>query len=197
MSPALLRKALSLLLVCSQADACKHACMRARQGKARLGTIVHLKTAAALALTAVKSEDQRELAKIVDSARTSFNDAPRMTWGGARVPSPLQPSHPAHRATGASQDGSAGRLCCDAPRMTWGAARSLSHYISGAFNDKAGVIGFLHGLSHAVHRGMGLSLRMGLLGKTSRVECTLSSGPPCCMPMHALVQLPAHGSLHG
>ena len=53
------------------------------QGKARLGTIVHLKTAAALALTAVKSEDQRELAKIVDSARTSFNEAPRMAWGGA------------------------------------------------------------------------------------------------------------------
>lgn len=52
------------------------------QGKARLGTVVHQKTAAALALTAVKSEDQRELAKIVDSARTSFNDGPRISWGG-------------------------------------------------------------------------------------------------------------------
>ena len=52
---------------------------------------MHLKTAAALALTAVKSEDQRELAKLVDSARTSFNDAPRMAWGGARL---LYPSRP-------------------------------------------------------------------------------------------------------
>ncbi|KAK9909645.1 hypothetical protein WJX75_005552 [Coccomyxa subellipsoidea] len=52
------------------------------KGKARLGTVVHQKTAAALALTAVKSEDQRELAKIVDSARTSFNDGPRISWGG-------------------------------------------------------------------------------------------------------------------
>jgi large subunit ribosomal protein L7Ae len=59
------------------AASCKFA-----QGKARLGTVVHQKTAAALALTAVKSEDQRELAKIVDSARTSFNDGPRISWGG-------------------------------------------------------------------------------------------------------------------
>lgn len=43
---------------------------------------MHQKTAAALALTAVKSEDQRELAKIVDSARTSFNEAGRVSWGG-------------------------------------------------------------------------------------------------------------------
>ncbi|BDA42757.1 60S ribosomal protein L7a-2 [Coccomyxa sp. Obi] len=52
------------------------------KGKARLGTVVHQKNAAALALTAVKSEDQRELAKIVDSARTSFNEGPRVSWGG-------------------------------------------------------------------------------------------------------------------
>lgn len=53
-----------------------------KQGKARLGTVVHQKNAAALALTAVKGEDQRELAKIVESAKTSFNEGPRMTWGG-------------------------------------------------------------------------------------------------------------------
>ncbi|EIE24581.1 L30e-like protein [Coccomyxa subellipsoidea C-169] len=52
------------------------------KGKARLGTVVHQKTAAALALTAVKSEDNRELSKIVDSAKTSFNDGPRVSWGG-------------------------------------------------------------------------------------------------------------------
>ena len=54
----------------------------AAQGKARLGTVVHMKNAAALALTAVKGEDQRELDKVLESARTGFNDAPRMSWGG-------------------------------------------------------------------------------------------------------------------
>ena len=52
------------------------------QGKSRLGTVVHKKNATALALTAVKSEDQRELAKIVETAKSSFNDAPRVSWGG-------------------------------------------------------------------------------------------------------------------
>lgn len=37
------------------------------KGKARLGTVVHKKTATALALTAVKNEDQREFAKLVES----------------------------------------------------------------------------------------------------------------------------------
>jgi large subunit ribosomal protein L7Ae len=37
------------------------------KGKARLGAIVHKKNATALALTAVKNEDQREFAKLVDS----------------------------------------------------------------------------------------------------------------------------------
>ena len=37
------------------------------KGKARLGTVVHKKTAAALCLTAVKNEDQREFAKLVES----------------------------------------------------------------------------------------------------------------------------------
>ena len=44
--------------------------------------MVHKKTATALALTAVKSEDQRELAKIVETAKNSFNDGPRVSWGG-------------------------------------------------------------------------------------------------------------------
>ena len=52
------------------------------QGRARLGTVVHKKTAAALALTNVKSEDQREFAKIVETAKSSFNDGPRVNWGG-------------------------------------------------------------------------------------------------------------------
>lgn len=52
------------------------------QGKARLGTIVHKKTATALALTGVKGEDNREFAKLVESAKQSFNDGPRMNWSG-------------------------------------------------------------------------------------------------------------------
>ena len=52
------------------------------QGKARLGQIVHKKTAAALALTDVKGDDKRELSKIVDTAQQSFNNAPRVQWGG-------------------------------------------------------------------------------------------------------------------
>ena len=37
------------------------------QGKARLGQVVHQKTATALALTSVKNEDQREFAKLVST----------------------------------------------------------------------------------------------------------------------------------
>jgi hypothetical protein len=56
--------------------------LRLLQGKARLGTVVNKKNAAAVALTAVKNEDQRELAKLVESAKQLFNDGPRVTWGG-------------------------------------------------------------------------------------------------------------------
>jgi large subunit ribosomal protein L7Ae len=52
------------------------------KGKARLGTVVHKKNATALAVTAVKNEDQRELAKLVETFKAHFNDAPRVNWGG-------------------------------------------------------------------------------------------------------------------
>jgi large subunit ribosomal protein L7Ae len=52
------------------------------KGKARLGTVVHQKTATCLALTSVKSEDERELAKIVDTSKSMYLDAPRVQWGG-------------------------------------------------------------------------------------------------------------------
>jgi len=52
------------------------------KGKARLGQIVHQKTATALALTAVKNEDQREFAKIVESCKANFNQGARISWGG-------------------------------------------------------------------------------------------------------------------
>ena len=52
------------------------------KGKARLGTVIHKKTATCLALTAVKSEDERELAKVVDTSKSMYLDAPRVQWGG-------------------------------------------------------------------------------------------------------------------
>ena len=52
------------------------------QGKARLGQVVHKKTATALALTVVKNEDQREFAKLVESVKQTYNDGPRVSWGG-------------------------------------------------------------------------------------------------------------------
>jgi large subunit ribosomal protein L7Ae len=52
------------------------------QGKARLGAIVHKKTAAALAVTGVKPEDQREFGKIVESVKAQFNEGARVNWGG-------------------------------------------------------------------------------------------------------------------
>ncbi|KAJ7087288.1 ribosomal protein L4 [Mycena belliarum] len=55
------------------------------KGKARLGTVVHKKTAAVLALQEVPSEDTRELATIVSAAKANFTDKyeeQRRQWGG-------------------------------------------------------------------------------------------------------------------
>ncbi|KAJ7198562.1 ribosomal protein L4 [Mycena pura] len=55
------------------------------KGKARLGTVVHKKTSAVLALQDVKSEDSRELATIVSAAKANFSDKyeeQRRQWGG-------------------------------------------------------------------------------------------------------------------
>jgi len=55
------------------------------KGKARLGTVVHKKTSAVVALQEVRSEDQRELATIVSAAKANFTDKydeQRRTWGG-------------------------------------------------------------------------------------------------------------------
>ena len=43
---------------------------------------MHQKNAAALALTAVKNEDQREFAKLVDSFKSQFNEGARVQVGG-------------------------------------------------------------------------------------------------------------------
>lgn len=55
------------------------------KGKARLGTVVHKKTAAVLALTEVKSEDKSELSKLVSTINegyTSKYEEHRRHWGG-------------------------------------------------------------------------------------------------------------------
>merc|ERR1711991_1063676 len=55
------------------------------KGKARLGKLVHKKTATAVALTGVRSEDQKEFANLVESCRAEFNekyDELRKKWGG-------------------------------------------------------------------------------------------------------------------
>jgi large subunit ribosomal protein L7Ae len=55
------------------------------KNKARLGTVVHKKTAAVVALTEVKSEDNKELSTIVSAAKANFADKyeeQRKHWGG-------------------------------------------------------------------------------------------------------------------
>lgn len=43
------------------------------KGKARLGTVVHKKTATALVLTEVHSQDKQELATIVSAVKSQCN----------------------------------------------------------------------------------------------------------------------------
>ncbi|KAK3682478.1 50S ribosomal protein L30e-like protein [Podospora appendiculata] len=55
------------------------------KGKARLGTVVHKKTAAVLALTEVRSEDKTELSKLVSAVKEGYlekNEDARKRWGG-------------------------------------------------------------------------------------------------------------------
>jgi large subunit ribosomal protein L7Ae len=55
------------------------------KGKARLGTIVHKKTAAVLALTEVKAGDKSELSKLVSTINEGYtqkNEEHRRHWGG-------------------------------------------------------------------------------------------------------------------
>jgi len=54
------------------------------RGKARLGKLVHTKTATCVALTDVKQEDKTDLENLRTNFRTQFNDNTqlRRTWGG-------------------------------------------------------------------------------------------------------------------
>ncbi|KAJ3493362.1 hypothetical protein NMY22_g14863 [Coprinellus aureogranulatus] len=55
------------------------------KGKARLGTVVHKKSAAVVAIQDVRSEDQRDLATLISAAKANFSDKyeeARRQWGG-------------------------------------------------------------------------------------------------------------------
>merc|ERR1712001_231702 len=55
------------------------------KGKARLGKLVHKKTATAVAVTSVRQEDKHSLEKISEAVRTNYNerfDEIRRHWGG-------------------------------------------------------------------------------------------------------------------
>jgi len=55
------------------------------KGKARLGTVVHKKTAAVLALTEVRTEDKNELSKLITAVKDGYlekTEQSRKQWGG-------------------------------------------------------------------------------------------------------------------
>ncbi|KAJ3067559.1 60S ribosomal protein L7A [Podochytrium sp. JEL0797] len=55
------------------------------KGKSRLGTVVHKKTATALAITDVKAEDKHELAALISAVKTNYTEKfeeTRKQWGG-------------------------------------------------------------------------------------------------------------------
>ena len=55
------------------------------KGKARLGTVIHKKTATALAFTEVRPEDRQSLAALITAVRANYNDRydeVRKQWGG-------------------------------------------------------------------------------------------------------------------
>ncbi|XP_014491637.1 60S ribosomal protein L7a-1 isoform X2 [Vigna radiata var. radiata] len=63
------------------------------KGKARLGTVVHKKTASVLCLTTVKNEDKLEFSRVLEAIKANFNDKYdeyRKKWGGGIMGSKSQ-----------------------------------------------------------------------------------------------------------
>lgn len=63
------------------------------KGKARLGAVVHKKTATALCLTTVKNEDKLDFSKLLEAIKANFNDKYdefRKRWGGGIMGSKSQ-----------------------------------------------------------------------------------------------------------
>ncbi|XLU92725.1 hypothetical protein S245_007077, partial [Arachis hypogaea] len=63
------------------------------KGKARLGSIVHKKTASVLCLTSVKNEDKLEFSRVLEAIKANFNDKYdeyRKKWGGGIMGSKSQ-----------------------------------------------------------------------------------------------------------
>ncbi|KAM7530870.1 hypothetical protein LguiB_034280 [Lonicera macranthoides] len=63
------------------------------KGKARLGAIVHKKTASVLCLTTVKNEDKMDFSRILEAIKANFNDKYeeyRKKWGGGIMGSKSQ-----------------------------------------------------------------------------------------------------------
>jgi large subunit ribosomal protein L7Ae len=52
------------------------------KGKSRLGTLTHMKTCAALALTKVNKEDETKLKSLSESFHAQFNEHVEKKWGG-------------------------------------------------------------------------------------------------------------------
>lgn len=55
------------------------------KGKSRLGTLVHKKNCAVVALTAVNSGDQTQFGKVQENFRTQFNNNVVRKWGGGQM----------------------------------------------------------------------------------------------------------------
>jgi large subunit ribosomal protein L7Ae len=52
------------------------------KGKSRLGSLVHLKTCSAVALTKVNKDDEAKLGTLAANFKTQFNDVVERKWGG-------------------------------------------------------------------------------------------------------------------
>jgi large subunit ribosomal protein L7Ae len=52
------------------------------KGKARLGTVVHKKTATALAITDVTAEDKKILADLLTATKEAHSEKEARKWGG-------------------------------------------------------------------------------------------------------------------